>query len=379
MKHGRLTLITATAGWLAAAVPAYAGASLESRLFAGARQGPYALATKDRLNEMVIRSHLARFDVPLPETKLPSDKRRLLAAVPSHLPALGYLSSEFGLRRSPFSGRMRAHKGIDIGAVYGSPVYATADGVVTYAGWKGPLGQLVTINHGFHIVTRYGHNSRVLVKVGDQVRRGDVIAKVGNSGSSTGTHLHFEVRIAGNPVDPTRFMFDPADDLLGPTPGAALAWLPSGLGEGLLGGELRPQEGPTANTAQPDTFDEDEDSEPIMASVTPIPAIEQTLSDVNALSVRSPTEQQTAVAMPGGFDPKAFPAELRIGGDESLEHGPEIGRVPLLPYDRAAMFPINLTIILGFALLSALAVIGDLLPRLSGRRKDEHRAAPANL
>lgn len=108
---------------------------------------------------------------------------------------------------SPFGTRWgRLHAGIDLAGAYGSPVLATAEGVVTHAGWMSGYGRLVTIKHEYGIETRYGHMSQIRVNVGDRVSRGDRIGDMGNSGRSTGTHLHYEVRTGGSPVNPMTFI-----------------------------------------------------------------------------------------------------------------------------------------------------------------------------
>ncbi|WP_420005941.1 DUF5930 domain-containing protein [Arenibacterium sp. LLYu02] len=111
-------------------------------------------------------------------------------------------SSGFGYRRDPKTGGRRLHKGSDFAGATGTDVFATADGVVTHAGWENGYGRLVTIQHAFGIETRYAHNSNIRVEVGQRVSRGDHIADMGNSGRSTGTHLHYEVRVNGNPINP---------------------------------------------------------------------------------------------------------------------------------------------------------------------------------
>jgi murein DD-endopeptidase MepM/ murein hydrolase activator NlpD len=111
-------------------------------------------------------------------------------------------SSGFGYRRDPKTGGRRLHKGSDFAGSTGTDIFATADGVVTKAGWQSGYGKLVTIQHAFGIETRYAHNSRIRVKVGQRVSRGDHISDMGNTGRSTGTHLHYEVRVNGEPVNP---------------------------------------------------------------------------------------------------------------------------------------------------------------------------------
>ena len=118
----------------------------------------------------------------------------------------GWLSSPFGLRRDPLSGKKAYHKGIDFAAKAGSDVIAVAGGVVTIAKAKKGYGHLVEINHGTGYATRYGHNRKLLVKLGDAVKRGQVIAEVGSTGRSTGPHVHFEVRRNGKAINPRRFL-----------------------------------------------------------------------------------------------------------------------------------------------------------------------------
>jgi murein DD-endopeptidase MepM/ murein hydrolase activator NlpD len=100
----------------------------------------------------------------------------------------------------------RLHEGTDLAGAYGSPIYATADGVVVWADWQSGYGRLVKIQHEFGIETRYGHMSEIRVKVGQRVSRGDRIGDMGNSGRSTGTHLHYEVRVGGKPVNPMTYI-----------------------------------------------------------------------------------------------------------------------------------------------------------------------------
>ncbi len=131
-----------------------------------------------------------------------ASRRNLLACKPSIRPADGIVSSGFGSRENPFTGLPEFHGGLDIANHKGTPVLATADGTVTFVGDKGPLGKMVVINHGHGIVTRYAHIDKALKKQGDRVKRGDVVAQMGNTGRSTGPHVHYEVRINGVPVNP---------------------------------------------------------------------------------------------------------------------------------------------------------------------------------
>lgn len=118
----------------------------------------------------------------------------------------GWLSSYFGNRTDPFTGRRAHHDGIDFAGKLGSDVVAVAAGVVTYAGKRYGYGNLVEINHGKGYATRYGHNSKILVKVGDMVKKGQVISKMGSTGRSTGPHVHFEVLYNGHAVNPIKYI-----------------------------------------------------------------------------------------------------------------------------------------------------------------------------
>ena len=115
-------------------------------------------------------------------------------------------TSGFGGRNDPFGRGWRRHEGQDMAGSYGAPILATADGTVTYAGWENGYGRLVKIQHDFGIETRYGHLSQIRVNVGDRVSRGDRIGDMGNSGRSTGTHLHYEIRIGGDAINPMTFI-----------------------------------------------------------------------------------------------------------------------------------------------------------------------------
>ncbi len=139
------------------------------------------------------------------------DKQRsILAATPSIWPIKGWITSGFGARASPLTGEPGRHMGVDIANEIGTPIRATADGIVTYAGWETGYGRLVAIEHGYGYSTRYGHCSRLEIHVGDEVKRGQVIGYVGSSGRSTGSHCHYEVRIHGIPVNPEKYL--PQDD-----------------------------------------------------------------------------------------------------------------------------------------------------------------------
>lgn len=132
----------------------------------------------------------------------------LVEALPlaSPLEAAWHVTSGFGVRQDPINGSAAVHEGMDMSAEYKSPVYATGSGKVIYAGWRGRYGRLVEIDHGNGLKTRYGHLNRVLVKKGEQVDRTSLIGLLGNSGRSTGAHLHYEVIVNGRPRNPDRFI-----------------------------------------------------------------------------------------------------------------------------------------------------------------------------
>ena len=128
------------------------------------------------------------------------------SVTPDIWPVSGVVSSHFGFRISPGGIGSTYHEGLDIASSYGNPVHATANGRITQAGWVKGYGYLVEIDHGNGIKTRYGHNSAILVSVGDQVVEGQTISLIGSTGNSTGPHCHYEVRVNGEAVDPTLFL-----------------------------------------------------------------------------------------------------------------------------------------------------------------------------
>jgi len=135
-----------------------------------------------------------------------SDQRSLVAATPAGWPAKGWVTSRFGPRKDPFTGRRKFHYGFDIAARTGTPVYATADGVVSHVQISSSYGKVIIIDHGYGFQTRYAHNSRVFVKVGDRVTRHQKISAIGNTGRSTGPHLHYEILVDGIPVSPKKYL-----------------------------------------------------------------------------------------------------------------------------------------------------------------------------
>ncbi len=135
-----------------------------------------------------------------------NDQKSLLAARPKGWPVRGWITSNFGMRRSPFTGQRVMHEGLDIAASTGTPIHAAADGIVIQAETAPGYGKLVVIDHGYGYKTYYAHASRIFVKVGQRVKRGERIASVGSTGISTGPHLHYEVRLNGVPVNPRKYL-----------------------------------------------------------------------------------------------------------------------------------------------------------------------------
>jgi len=137
-----------------------------------------------------------------------SERQSLLSSTPSIKPARGWYTSRFGYRVDPLNGKTEMHAGLDIAAPPGSPVFAPADGVVSHVGYEPGYGKLVSIDHGYGVITRFAHNSRIYVEQGQKIRRWEVISAVGSTGHSTGAHVHYEVRIHGLPVDPMNYILD---------------------------------------------------------------------------------------------------------------------------------------------------------------------------
>lgn len=154
----------------------------------------------DYIKEMEVRVH--ELDQHL------LNKDSFLRSTPTLLPASGHISSGYGPRMSPYAQRIKMHEGIDIGAPVGTTIVAPADGVITFSGPKPGFGNFVQIDHGYGVETIFGHASTLSVRKGQKISRGDRIATVGNTGYSTGPHVHYEVRVNGTPVDPLYYMLN---------------------------------------------------------------------------------------------------------------------------------------------------------------------------
>jgi murein DD-endopeptidase MepM/ murein hydrolase activator NlpD len=190
-------------------------AVVKNRAMGGALNGPQAIASlpftlaspedtfgilRDLLQGLESRLNIVRSDV--------NKRNALAAATPSIWPAHGWLSSTMGNRTDPIKGGNDFHPGLDISADHGSAVYATADGTVRQAAREGAYGNLVIVDHGYGLETRYGHLSRFQVRAGETVKRGQVVGLVGSTGRSTGSHLHYEVRVNGRLLNPLQLLLN---------------------------------------------------------------------------------------------------------------------------------------------------------------------------
>ncbi len=159
----------------------------------------------------VLRLLLQALESRLTNVRRDVEKREeLAAATPSIWPAHGWLTGSFGGRSDPFTGEPDFHQGIDISTDKGDPVYATADATVDAASYTGDYGNLVVLRHAFGLATRYGHLSKFIVRVGQSVKRGDVIGYVGATGRATGSHLHYEIVANGKLINPLQLLTQPA-------------------------------------------------------------------------------------------------------------------------------------------------------------------------
>ncbi len=168
-------------------------------------EGPQVLAQKlDKLS-----AEATRQEQSLQELQAYfQDQKSLLASVPSVWPTRGWVTSDFGSRLDPYTSERVMHAGLDIAGPHGKEIVSPSDGTVVFAGLEGGYGNVVVLDHGYGIKTRYGHLSFIKVKSGERVKRGDVIAAMGNTGRSTGPHLHYEVRVNGIAQNPRKFILD---------------------------------------------------------------------------------------------------------------------------------------------------------------------------
>jgi hypothetical protein len=170
-------------------------------------RGRVAFSTAHELNAMLRRADILASSLREATETLSAEHDRL-ESYPSILPTRGYVSSEYSRSRwHPILNRPRPHEGMDVSAPRGTPIVAAAKGRVTYVGWRGDYGNLIEIDHGNGLVTRYAHASRTLVRRGQLVNRWDKIGEVGDTGLATGPHLHYEVLQNGRPVNPRQFIY----------------------------------------------------------------------------------------------------------------------------------------------------------------------------
>lgn len=187
------------------AQPLPPGADTNQFVRAKASESPQALTQKlDKLS-----AEATRQEQSLQELQAYfQDQKSLLASVPSVWPVRGWVTSDFGSRLDPYTSERVMHAGLDIAGPHGKEIVAPSDGTVVFAGLEGGYGNVLVIDHGYGIKTRYGHLASIGVKPGEKVKRGDIIAMLGNTGRSTGPHLHYEVRVNGVAQNPRKFILD---------------------------------------------------------------------------------------------------------------------------------------------------------------------------
>ena len=162
---------------------------------------------RDDIDKMSFRSHSLNKDLSVLEQKFTAQSH-LLSSTPSIAPVRGILTDGFGGRSDPFTGEAGQHNAIDISSAIGAPVRSPADGIVVKAEWANGYGNVIYVSHGYGYSTRYGHLSSFSVRPGQRIKRGDVLGSVGSTGRSTGPHLHYEVRVNNNPVNPLEYILN---------------------------------------------------------------------------------------------------------------------------------------------------------------------------
>ena len=166
-------------------------------------ENPY----RDDLDKMSLRSRQINKDLSVLEQKFEAQSQ-LLSSTPSIAPVHGILTDGFGGRSDPFTGEQGTHNAVDISSAVGQPARAPADGIVVKSEWANGYGNVIYLAHGYGFSTRYGHLSSFAVKPGQRVKRGDIIGYVGSTGRSTGPHLHYEVRLNNNAVNPLEYILN---------------------------------------------------------------------------------------------------------------------------------------------------------------------------
>lgn len=197
-RTANMVIITGMAGAMCAAAPAAAASN----------DDPFG--DESELNMTPLGPSDVGFSTLFSSMQRMDGSAKSAAYIPSGRPVEKLtLTSNFGARSDPFNGRARMHKGIDIPGPVGTPIYATADGIVNRAGWASGYGNLIQISHGSGMETRYGHLSKLIVAANSYVRRGQIIGLMGSTGRSTGSHLHYEVRVDGAAINPLPFVAGP--------------------------------------------------------------------------------------------------------------------------------------------------------------------------
>lgn len=206
-KRNTLALMTFAAGMSIAAAPAHADTNAAAAV--GAIDMSKVTAQGSAEGDAQFSELFARWENPDQPAALAVAAARPQVAVPSRMPLDDMkMTSNYGMRTHPVLGRRMGHKGVDLAAPTGTPIYATADGMVSKAERFSSYGNYVSIEHGASIQTRYAHMSRIAVSEGARVKKGDIIGYVGSTGRSTGPHLHYEVRIDGAAVNPVPYMVE---------------------------------------------------------------------------------------------------------------------------------------------------------------------------
>lgn len=173
----------------------------------GLRNDSVANPYRDDVDKMSFRSSRVAKDLAMLEQRFVAQSH-LLSSTPSIAPVRGILTDGYGTRSDPFTGERGAHNAVDISSAVGQPVRSPADGIVVKAEWANGYGNVIYVSHGYGYSTRYGHLSSFNVRAGQRVKRGDTIGYVGSTGRSTGPHLHYEVRVNNNPVNPLEYILN---------------------------------------------------------------------------------------------------------------------------------------------------------------------------
>lgn len=203
----KVAFVALVTGMSLAAAPAQANTATSAA--AGAIDMSKVAAEAQEGEDAQFQQLFARWETLDQPTAVAAVPAHTTISVPSRMPLEGArMSSDYGMRTHPVLGSRRRHNGIDLAAPTGTPIYATADGLVSKAEYWSSYGNYVSVEHGAQLQTRYAHMSRIAVRDGQRVSKGDIIGYVGSTGRSTGPHLHYEVRVAGEAVNPVPYMVE---------------------------------------------------------------------------------------------------------------------------------------------------------------------------